>query len=212
MSSEENTMESDEKQRRRDARAAGAEMRDARGEIGWFRFFLYWGVLFALGATGFVSWEAGSGEDPEGSSSLMLAFVGAATAILLGAVLLVDRWPVPVTLLFALLSTLPAVDSLSGALFDGEYEGLEAVLVSLFYWGIFFSALRLSRLARAHPESYAAQQMRGASGDESSGYLAQALEEHSRFKAKERRVVAFLYVVLGVLLILGWFGLWGTAK
>ena len=201
-------MEPDSRQERSEERAASAQMRQDLQEIRSVRNHLYFIAIICVLGTAFIGTEAWSGQESERAEGWTLALLGGLGALTLSAILIVERWPVPVTLVLALLSTPGAVMALWVALARSEYRHLQHLLYCVYFWGICFDAFRLSRLAEAHPDSYSAQKMRAASGDESSGFRARSLEAHRRYKLWERRVVLVLFVVLAGLLVVGGLGVW----
>ncbi len=183
-------------------------MRQDLQEIRSVRNHLYFVAAVCLLGTAFFGMQAWSGQESDPVRGSTLALLGGIGALTLSAILVVERWPVPVTLGLALLSTPGAVMALWVALVRSEYRHLQHLLFSVYFWGICFDAIRLSRLAEAHPDSYSAQKMRAASGDESSGFRARSLEAHRRYKLWERRVVLVLFVVLAGFLVVGGLGVW----
>lgn len=207
MDSERDPARSDARQDRREARAASAQMREDLQELRSIRNHLYFAATVSLVGTAVMSAQAWSTQESEWGGAAGLALLGTFGVITLGAILIVERWPVPVTLGLALFSTLGAVSAVWAALVRSEYRHLQHLLYSLYFWGVYVDARRLVRLAKEHPDSYSSQKMRAAGGDESSGYRAQSLEAHRRFKLLERRAVLVLFVVLIGLLVAGGLGL-----
>ena len=201
-------MEPDSRRERSDERAASAQMRQDLQEIRSVRNHLYFIAIICVIGTAFFGIQSWSGQESERAEGWTLALVGGFGALALSGILMVDRRPVGVTLSLALISTPGAVMGLWVALFRSEYRPLQHLLYSVYFWGLYFDAVRLSRLAKAHPDSYSAQRMRAASGDESSGFRAQSLEANRRYKRWERRVVVVLFVVLAGSLIVGGLGIW----
>ena len=206
MVSERNLVEPDSRQERSDERAAWAQMREDLQEIRRIRNHLYFVASICLIGTALVSTQAWFDQESEWPAGRALTLLGSFGFVTLGAILIVERRPVPVTLGLALFSTLGAVAGLWVALVRSEYRQLQHVLYSLYFWDVYRDAVRLSRSAKAHPDSYASLTMRGAGGDESSGFRAQGLDAHRRFKLWERRVVLVLLVVLAGFLVLGVLG------
>lgn len=208
MVSEQNLMEPDPRRERSDERAASAQMRKDLQEIRSVRNHIYFVATVCLIGTAFLGVQAWSGQESGSAGGAPLALLGGIGALTLSAILVVERWPVPVTLVLALLSTPGAVMALWVALARSEYRHLQHLLYAVYFWGVYCDAVRPSRLAKAHPDSYSAQIMRGASRDESDGFRAQSLEAHRRYKLWERRVVLVLFVVLARFLVVGGLGVW----
>ncbi len=181
-----------------------AEMRVASARVGRVRPMLYLALAagFMILLLEVTSSAPGSGArfDP----GAVLAYHGALAGVIILTLLFVDRWPLPATLVPAVLHSFSFVAVLSTGLAASSPEaGVRALFWSVYFWVIVYYAARLSRLAKAHPEFYLSKWMRTEDGSDVSGHRARALEANLAYKRKERRVLAAAGVVLGALLLVG---------
>ncbi len=200
-------MKDDAAEQRSDERSAAARDREDLAEIRWLRNWVLYPnlvgvlVLLVLVAIGFES-EAQSRTD----GFPALALIGIVAAVLLGATLVVERHPVPITLGLALLASLEGIRGLYALLFGEETEWPWSRYVwqsfwALYLWTAFFGALRMSRRVREQPDSYLALIVRGAGSAEIGGHRGRSLDDHRRFKMWERRAILLLFALVAGLLI-----------
>jgi hypothetical protein len=179
---------------------ARAMMRKANRRMGVARIFLYLALVGQVPATvGVIS----PGNDV--SDEMQLAFlvlVGVTFAVIVAAILFLDRHPFPATVSLAALHTLPLLFVLVSG--DLDWPPSAPLIRSLFwvpyFWILVIPAFHLDRLASAHPDLPISRRMRGEAPPEGSSYAARDFEKHRAFKRKERQVLLVFGMVLALIL------------
>ena len=158
-----------------------AEMRAAMDQVRSLRFFLVLGlVLTGLGLVLLIV-SAFVAHDARLATIGAIGVAGVTVGLLTFAIRNLERYPLAIALTLALLQTA----NLIGAALSGEGWLIPAVLSALF-WFATGQALRLRRLARAHPDHYLSKLMRGEVDPDAQGHRS-LYAERKRARALRRR-------------------------